>query len=290
MIRRVLFTVCLLFALAAPASAQAPPSGRITFGVITLNHPLMMYRQYLPFTDFLSERMGLPVELVLARDYATIIDDLTSGRIDIALLGGFSYIEAREASAEVSPLCAVLSPDGTPTHRTIIFTTKARTDITTLRDLRGKAFAFASKHSTSGYLHPLCYLGAHGVSKQDFATATNLRTHEAVVRSVTRGNHDAGAISVATFERFADSGLRAIAKTGPHPGFVLVARKAGVPELQRLKHLLLRTDFSTPAMAALAGRWTPLLRNGFAPVSDHDYASIRTLRDCAITYGYGNET
>jgi phosphonate transport system substrate-binding protein len=287
MLRRLLVLVILLTALAAPTGADQSFKG-ISFGVITLNHPLMMYRQYLPFTDFLSERMGIPVELVLARDYSIIIDDLVSGRIDVALLGGFSYVEAREASAAITPLCAILSADRTPTSRTIIFTSANRIDITSLHDLAGKTFAFASTHSTSGYLYPLCYLGGHGIMQKDFAGTKNLRTHEAVIFSVARGVFDAGAVSESIFERFKDFDLKPIARTDPYPGFVLVARKANIPELERMRELLLKTDFSSPTLAARALRWTPLLRNGFAPVSDQDYASIRMLRHGVKNYGYGN--
>lgn len=278
--------MALAAALCVPAYATPPPTVPLKFGVITLNHPLMMYRQYLPFTDYLAEQSGVPIELVLAKDYSSIIDDLLKGEIDIALLGGLSYIEAREASPDIVPLCAVLSTDHTPTSRTVVFTLEQRKDIGSIKDLRGKAFAFASVHSTAGYLHPLCHLGEHGIQKKDFSRTENLRTHEAVVRSVLRKAFDAGAVSESTFRQFGGEGLKILTTTDPHPGFVLAARKGGLRTLDRLSNALLSLDYASPATRERARKWSPLLRNGFAPISDDDYLPIRTMRECAIKHGY----
>lgn len=284
-LKRISFLLpLLLMASVHPGVAGSP----LRFGVITLNHPLTMYRQYLPFTDYVSRESGIGLELVLAKDYRSIIDDLLAGELDVALLGGLSYVVARDASAEVVPLCAVLSPEGTPTDRTVIFCRKD-SDMQTLRDLAGKRFAFASTLSTAGYLRPLCFLGEHGIPAASFGATDNLRTHEAVVQSVLRGRHDTGAVSEATFRRFADKGeLKVLAETPPHPGFVIVARRADVPGVQILKEFLLGLDVSVPRLAPAVSKWSPRLRNGFTQVTDQDYAPIRKLRDCARRYGYGS--
>ncbi|SOB60412.1 Phosphonate ABC transporter, periplasmic phosphonate-binding protein [Pseudodesulfovibrio profundus] len=280
---RTLVLLSLFFCtLATPGRAETP----LKLGVISLNHPLMMYRQYLPFTDYISQESGIGVELILAKDYETIIDDLLTGEIDLALLGGLSYIEARAASESITPLCAILSEDGTPTNRTVIFTYKG-SGVKSLADLVGKRFAFASIHSTSGYLHPLCYMGNNGVSSVSFGKKDNLRTHESVVRSVLRGSHDAGAVSVSTYHRFAAEGLTVLAETPPHPGFVIVARKTDLPAIQNLKHFLLSLDFSSPDLQERSAKWSSLLRNGFTSVADQDYARVRELLTCAQQYGYG---
>lgn len=284
-VRALLFLALLLVASAGPGAAGAP----LKFGVITLNHPLTMYRQYLPFTDYVSRESGIALELVLARDYESIIDDLHAGTIDIALLGGLSYVVAREASDSVTPLCALLSTEGTSTDRTVIFCRREDGRITGLGDLAGKRFAFASALSTAGYLRPLCFLGEHGVPLSALGAAENLRTHEAVVQSVLRNRCDAGAASEATFRRFADNGeLRVLAETSPHPGFVIVARNADIPGLRALKDFLLKLDVADARLASTVSRWSPRLRNGFAPATDRDYAPIRKLRDCARRYGYGS--
>jgi phosphonate transport system substrate-binding protein len=286
MFRTIRFFLLILAALSATALAGQPRQAALRFGVITLNHPLMMYRQYLPFTDYISERSGIPIELVLAKDYASIIDDLLTGKIDTAILGGLSYIEVKEGSPEVTPLCALLSKDGTPTSRTVIFAMADRDDLGTIADLKGKSFAFASLHSTAGYLHPLCYLGKHGIPVRDFSRTENMRTHEGVIRSVHRGAYDAGAVSEATFRQFAGQGLKILARTDPHPGFVLAARKGGVPELEHLRGTLLALDYSTEEVQSRLAKWSPLLRNGFAPVSDDDYLPIRRMRRCAASHEY----
>ena len=279
---------CILYLMVLPTLCFAGqgPAAPIRLGVITLNHPLMMYRQYLPFTDYISEKSGFPIELVLAKDYASIIDDLLTGKIDIAILGGLSYVEAREASADITPLCAIVSKDRTPTSRTVIFTQAGRQDINSLEDLKGKSFAFASLHSTAGYLHPLCHLGRHGVTLRNFAKTENLRTHEAVIRAVLRGTFEAGAVSESTFRQFAGKELKILETTDPHPGFVIAARKNNVPELTHLRQVLLALDYSSTAVRSRLEEWSPLLHNGFIPVKDSDYRPIREMRNCAAEFGY----
>lgn len=281
---RILAIMLLLLVASTPALGSGDP---LRLGVITLSHPLMMYRQYLPFTDHVTEHSELTVELVLAKDYESIIRDLLDDEIDVALLGGLSYLEARRASADITPLCGVLSGDGTPTNRTVIFTRETGGSIATLKDLRGKRFAFASRHSTSGYLHPLCFLGKNGVERADFVKAENLRTHEAVVRAVLRGNYDAGAVSASTFMRFAGEGLKTLARTPSHPGFVFAARAPGIPRVERFRQFLLGMDYSSSELRSKAEGWSPLLRNGFVSVADSDYSKVRDLLQCAARYGYG---
>lgn len=286
--RLLAMAALVVLVLAVPPGNAAEASASLRFGVITLNHPLMMYRHYLPFTDYVSRHSGVHLELVLARNYEAIIRDLLDGELDFALLGGLTYIEARQASKDVVPLCAILSPDGTPSNRTVLFTRSDRSDISTIKDLTGKRFAFASIHSTSGYLEPLCYLGRHGVQPRDFATVDNLRTHESVVRSVLRGAHDAGAISRFTFDQFKAQGLKPVDVTGKHPGFVIVGLGKH-PDAQRtLREFLLGLNVAAPEVKIAIANWSPLLRNGFSEATDADYDSIRRLLDCAAQFGYGS--
>lgn len=135
-LRSVLF-VCILILITALSSQAMPAQQILRFGVLTLNHPLVMYRQYLPFTDFLAEKAGIEVELVLARNYKEVVSSLVEGRIEMALLAGVSYLEVREF-IDIHPLCGVLSDEGAPTSRSVFFSRVDRHDINTLGDLSQK--------------------------------------------------------------------------------------------------------------------------------------------------------
>ncbi len=259
-------------ALAGENSLYQEP---LKFGVISLNHPLEMYRNYLPFTDFISKKVGIKIQLVLSKDYETIVKYLAKGKIDIALVAGVTYLDTRKM-ADVTPLCAILSKNSTPTSYTVFIARDDRTDIKCLADLKGKRFAFGSRYSTSSYLEPLVYLIDQGFLPSEFSFFENLNTQEAVARSILRGTHDAGAISDVTFQRFAVAGLKQIAKTERYPGFLVVASAMLAPKHQQaIKDVLLGLDYTTVEVAEASKTWSLLLRNGFTTTTDKDYDLIR---------------
>ena len=88
----------------------------IRLGVITLYHPLVMYKQYQPFVDFLSETTPYSFELKVTQNYMDIIMLLCDGGIDLALLGGLTYIEAEKASCGL-PFLAALNPAQKPVYQ-----------------------------------------------------------------------------------------------------------------------------------------------------------------------------
>lgn len=100
------------------------------------------------------------------------------------------------------------------------------------------------------------------------------------MRSVLRGNHDGGSISLGTFKRFSGFGLQEVAKTEPYRGFVIVASNH-VPEKMRneLKKILLTLDYNDAEVSQLSARWSPLLQHGFAPTPKEAYSSIHTLME-----------
>ncbi|MFV0439522.1 MAG: PhnD/SsuA/transferrin family substrate-binding protein [Desulfopila sp.] len=250
----------------------------LRFGVISLNHPLIMFRQYLPFTDFLTDQLSTTVSLYLAKDYRSIVEALVRQEIHFALLAGVSFVDASLTSEEITPVCSVLSADGSLAVRSVFITRGERDDIDTLPDLVGKSFAFGSPESTSSYLKPLGYLYHHGISPDKLAFFDNLPTQDAVIRSVLRGTHDAGAVSTGAAARFKEAGLKEIAVTDSYPGFVIVASPLVPPELRKkLQTILLNLDYSDAEVASLVVRWSPLLRNGFAPTPEAAYTSIFQL-------------
>lgn len=275
----VVLSLCLALCLSAPgALADDSSTGRIfRFGVITLNHPLVIYQQYQPFLDYLSERQPWRFELVLEQRYSAIVDRLQAGTLDIALLAGRTFLQARERTP-LEPICAVTGVDGTPTIRSLIVVRDDREDIRTVADLADKRFAFGSPDSTASYLIPLDYLKQHGITLSSFSRWNNLGTHDAVARAVLRGEYDAGAVGEPMAMRYLGSGLRMLAATPPFPGFIIVAR-AAVPEPVReaLRKTLLAIDPASPEVTARSSGWNEVLRHGFVTVDTSVYEAFRAM-------------
>lgn len=287
----LLANVCTVEA-AVLEKGKAPQVVRL--GVITLYHPLEMYKQYQPFVDYISEATPYDFELQITQDYVSIIRLLCEGDIDIALLGGLTYIEAANHSCCL-PFLAVLGADRKPVYQGTFITREQNVAIRNLQDIKGKRFAFASEHSTSGNLAPLYYLYArNNIRLGDFSGYKNLRYHDSVAREVLRGNYDAGVVLDSVAEKYQGKGIHILDQTEPLPGFLLVVRPGLEPKLRHsLEDILLGLDYDNPEFRAIMDHWDANIRYGFSRVTDANYDSIRQmigyLKKQGVFLGGGNE-
>src|SRR5712692_1769242 len=94
-------------AAAAPAAgapaAQGDWPSTLRVGLIPNQAPDRIRAQYQPFGEYLSARLGMPVELLVATDYAGVVEAMASDRLDMAYFGGVTYVQA-EQRANVYPI------------------------------------------------------------------------------------------------------------------------------------------------------------------------------------------
>lgn len=281
--RSRLIGILVLMASIIPAMGQADPVPKeaarvVRLGVITLYHPLVMYRKFQPFADYLSETTGYRFELKISQDYDNILGFLRRGAVDAALLGGLTYIKAHDATG-VTPVVAALGKDGTPFCRGIFITRESRRDIRSIQDLKGKRMAFASKYSTSGALAPFYHLYENAqISVSEFSGYSHLGYHDSVAREVLRGNFDAGVVLDSVARRYQDSGIRFVESTDPFPGFLIASTPSAPPMMvESLKQVLLNLDPKDPETMARIGAWDDKIKNGFTRIADADYDPIRGM-------------
>ncbi len=241
------------------------------FGVITLTHPLVIYRQYLPFVDYLNLNLPWEFNLVLYKEYAEVVDAIENGELDMALLGGDSFAVTIENTV-LQPVAAVLSRDKTTKTYSMIVTKEDNTSINTVADLSGKSMAFGPLQSTSSYVVPAKFLAKNHIQLSDFIKYSNLNSHDAVLRAVLRGDYDAGAVSEAFAQRFLGHGLKVVGVTEKFPSFLIVAG-INVPQKVRdsVATLLLKIQADSEEFINMSQEWPEILRNGFAPVVVKDY-------------------
>lgn len=255
---------------------QAPQVIRL--GVITLYHPLVMYKHYQPFVDFLNETTPYDFELKITQDYISITKLLCDGDIDVALLGGLTYIEAKKTSCCL-PLLATLNADKKSVYQGTFIAREENSAIRGLQDIKGKRFAFACRRSTSGNLAPLYHLYARkNIHLEDFTTYQNLRYHDSVAREVLRGNFDAGVVVNSVARKYQGKGIKIIGQTEPLPGFLLVVRPDLGPKLiQSLEERLLSLDYDKPEHKSMMDTWDVNIRFGFSKVVDSHYDPVRQM-------------
>ena len=265
---------------ACAEKAGKPSKEVVYFSAITLYHPIVMYQRYQPLMDYLTKNTPYKFELRLSQDYRNIINFLKNNDVQVALLGGATYLEAKE-QFNIVPILKPLGHDGKPYYRSVFIARADNKEINKLSDLKGKSVAFASERSTSGYLVPLNELYAKGgIALRDLSKHVNLKYHDSVAREVLRGNFDAGAVIDSVANMFKDRGLKIIALSDPIPGLPIVVR-ADVPDevVTAIKKALLALDYNNPEHRKIMEQWDEEFRYGFAEAKDSDYDSIRKMID-----------
>jgi len=277
-VRTIVVFIVIFLCLPIVSIHQAEARKTVYFSAITLYHPIVMYQKYQPLMNYLSKNTSYNFELKLNRDYRNIIGYLDRKEVQLALLGGSTYVIAKEKT-NIIPILKPLGADGSPFYRSVIITRSNNSSIETLADLRGKSVAFPSVFSTSGFLTPVYYLyvNAH-ISLPDLAGYENFRYHDTVAREVLRGNFDAGAVIDVVAKQFENSGLKTLWTSPPIPGFPIVVRADEDPDLvAAVKKALLSLDYNNPEHRAIMSEWDAELRYGFSVAKDKDYDILRKM-------------
>ncbi|WP_188193967.1 phosphate/phosphite/phosphonate ABC transporter substrate-binding protein [Nonomuraea sp. SYSU D8015] len=230
---------------------------RLRVGLIPNISPEQQRAKYEPFAAYLHRRLGVPVELFVASDYAGVVAALAGGRIDLAYLGGLTYVQG-EQQVPLTPLVTEIDHDtGTPQYVSAIV---VRAD-SPYRDLKrdvvaaGKSFAFGDVSSTSGSLYPRIMLTEAGAACSPrrvdecppLEKVTFTGGHDATAQAVLSGQADAGGIELRI--------LRRLEKEGKVP-----AGKLRVIEERCVQGYpwVMRTALGEPAGAALAEAFTSI--------------------------------
>lgn len=225
--------------------------------------------------DFLNEKLGKDIELVVTTDYSSMIEAARNDRLDLAYFGPLSYVLAKSKS-EIEPFAARIK-GGTKTYNScLIGNTKA--GVTDFDSIKGKTFAFGDPASTSSRLFPELTLKENGLIKGDDYEGVFLGAHDAVALAVQNGNAQAGGLACPILEslqekgRIDDTKVTLIAKTAPIPQYPWTMRSSLNPELKET----IRTAFIELDDEKVL---KPFNADGFAVITDQDYDGIRKAGD-----------
>ncbi len=193
---RVSAYALLLSIFVSSPSALADDEFRIS--AIPDEAPTELIRKFEPLADYLSEVLGKTVSFVPVTDYAAAVEALVSEQIDMAWLGGFTYIQAAQRSGgTVEPIIQRAEDERFQS----VFITQSDSDIRTLADLKGVDLIFGSPSSTSGHLMPRHYLAQEGISVDDDLSIAFSGAHDATAFAVAGGRVDAGALNIKVWEK-----------------------------------------------------------------------------------------
>ena len=184
------FLFVLMFCLAC----GKPADNVLRVGISSTESDADVVKRYEPLRRYLEKRLGRPVELRTATDYAAIIEALKSRQVDVAYFGAAAYARAwLVTQGQVKPLLATLNEEGENGYHSIVVV-PANSPAQRIEDLRGKSLAFADPNSTSGYLAPSFFLKEEGIEARTFFSKTGFGgSHEMGLVAMLNGTYDAAA-------------------------------------------------------------------------------------------------
>jgi phosphonate transport system substrate-binding protein len=209
--RRALLAAAALLPFAAHASAawaddarDMPTPGRrawadkvpvIRIGLLGGENDTDRLARYGGYQKLLEETFKVPVKLVLAADYAGVIQGFAAGQIEASYMSPAAYAGAwMESKGNVIPILTTQEQDGSKSYIAVMYT---RTDsgITSLADMKGRSLAWADPNSASGYLIPRSEFRAAGIDPEPgkyFGRTGFAGGHEQAVVAVLGKQYDAG--------------------------------------------------------------------------------------------------
>lgn len=246
-------------------------------GILPYYESDRIWSYYKPFIKYLNKQTGLSWELRLYPSYEKIINAICRDEISVAYLGPVPFGLANKKCG-VKPIVVALSEDEKPFYRSVIFTSNKQ--ISSIKDLRHKRFAFGNKKSTSSYIIPRKMLEDEGVGMKDIKPIV-LKDHERIIEAVINNNAEAGAVKDSVFKRFKTFNLKIIKKSEPilHHTFC-VSKKIDTKAEKTLQKVLLKLKpLKNKSDKEITKKWDPELKYGFTlPPEDYIKEVDKLLR------------
>jgi phosphonate transport system substrate-binding protein len=252
MLKRSLAAVAGLALSLSIATTHAAETLRVS--AIPDEAPTELIRKFKPLGEYLEQQLGMPVKFTPVSDYAAVVESLASDRLDLAWLGGFTFVQTRLKTGDAIPLVQREQDEQ--------FTSKfitANPEVKSLADLKGKTFAFGSVSSTSGSLMPRYFMLKDGIEpEQYFKRIAYSGAHDATAAWVEAGKADAGVLNASVWDKLVAAGkvdtakVRVISTTPPYYDYNWTVRGNLNPALvEKIKAAFLALDPANPEHKAI---------------------------------------
>jgi phosphonate transport system substrate-binding protein len=269
--------IALLFAFTSCKTEDSSDTSKaktLRLSMIPTTDPGKVIRESQPLVEYLEKEIGRKVEMTVPTNYAAVVEAIANDQVDIAFLGGFTYVQASKRSGVV-PL--VQRERDRNFHS--LFITQKDSTINSLEDLKGHKFAFGDVNSTSGHLMPEYFMREAKVDMDVISGALYSGGHDATALAVANKKVDAGALDEAVFQRMVSENkldlaqVRVFYTTPPFFDYIWVARKSLDPKTaEAFSATMLKLDGSDPAHKVILDL---LGASKYVKADDSDYNKLR---------------
>lgn len=156
-----------------------------------------------PLEKLLKKELGIPVKVSVSTDYNSLIEAMSSKKVDVGFLPPDGYVQAHKQKAANVLLQAqrynYTEPDEgqgdklVSSYRSMVVV-KKNSGIKSVKDLKGKKIAVQDVTSASGYIWPVVALQKKGLDVAKDCTLVTVKGHDQGVMSVLNGDTDAAFV------------------------------------------------------------------------------------------------
>jgi phosphonate transport system substrate-binding protein len=269
----LLFVAALLVSPGCRTQDGSKPR-TLRLSMIPTTDPGKVIRESQPLVEYLERETGAKIDLTVPTNYAAVVEAISNDQVDIAYLGGFTYVQASKR-AGVLPL--VQRERDREFHS--LFITHKDSGINSLGDLKNRKFAFGDVNSTSGHLMPEYFMRQAGVDLEVITNALYSGGHDATALAVANKKVDAGALDETVYQKMVADGkldgtqVKVFYTTPPFFDYIWAARKTLDPSIAAsFSSAMLKLDSNDTTHKPLL---TLLNASKYVKAEDGDYAKLR---------------
>ena len=174
------------------------------------------FASYIPIFEGIRNHFlqhDIDLDWVLYRDWDALVDAFVDGEVDLAWNGPLAYVKIKH---RLTTPCQVLAMRDIDVDFATQFITRPDSEITTVEDLKGKSFAFASRGSVHASLLAHYFLKQSGIDpRRDLRVSSFFEERDAnakvsdeldVIQRVAAGEYDAGSVCKRTLDVLRENG------------------------------------------------------------------------------------
>lgn len=178
--------------LPALAAAEPPEQRPLRLGVLSLAPPAQTHTDWQPFADYLGDRLGRRISIVVPRGFEAMRDAIKAGELDFFYINGHIHYRLKQSGHSVAVL-QMINLEGRNVSQSHIFV-RADSGIRTVADLENRRIAYVSPMGAGSYLAPRSYLYEQGIESGVETEEFFTRNHPNSVYGVLLGDYDAAAL------------------------------------------------------------------------------------------------
>jgi len=214
-----------------------------------------------PIFNAVSRHHGLEFDLKVGTSYASVVQGMANGQVDIAFLGPVSLYQAQQRDA--AELLGVAVKEGESTYHSVILARNGQ-GIQEVRDLQDRSIALGDVQSTSSFRYPLAMMLRAGIDPiNDLDRIVLAGSHSNAIAALREGHVDAAGCSLNAYEKAVRAGVI------DREDFHVVAVSPGIPNPPLAMH------------PGLPDEVKQLLRKAFGTIHEAEGVSPSMIR------GYG---